>query len=187
MKPVIQLVKDSRMTSLTADLSSPLLPRAVILSRKIYYSVVATGAALFLVHTALADPGEWDFTNKLTSPRESHTTTLLPSGKVLVAAGGSDEDSSSATTELYDPATKVWSATGSLTGRRNNQSATLLPNGMVLVAGGYDTSFGGGTLATCELYDPATGTWSTTGSMHDPRLGHSAILLNTGKVLVVAG
>jgi hypothetical protein len=34
-------------------------------------------------------------------------------------------------------------------------TATMLPNGKVLLAGGYN-------LATAELYDPMTGTWTNT-------------------------
>jgi hypothetical protein len=58
-------------------------------------------------------------------------------------------------------------------------TATLLPNGMVLVAGGSDS--------TAELYDPSTGSFSTTGAMGTGRSGHSATLLLNGKVLVVGG
>src|SRR5262245_56296086 len=42
---------------------------------------------------------------------------------------------------------------------RNYHTATLLSNGTVLVAGGFPT----GTSA--ELYDPATDTWTITGSL----------------------
>ena len=38
--------------------------------------------------------------------------------------------------------------------------------GKVLLAGGLG---GSGGLATAELYDPATGTWSATGSLGQPR------------------
>src|SRR5438874_2309277 len=47
--------------------------------------------------------------------------------------------------------------TGSLVTARFGQTATLLPNGKTLVAGGAGTAFN--TLASVELYDPATGTW----------------------------
>ena len=61
-------------------------------------------------------------------------------------------------------------------------AAVLLPNGKVLVAGRYD-------VATAELYDPTTGTWTSTGSMTTVRhhIQHVAVLLGTGQVLVVGG
>jgi N-acetylneuraminic acid mutarotase len=60
----------------------------------------------------------------------------------------------------------------------------LLPNGKVLVA------FGGGTsdfLSGAQLYDPASGNWSATGSLNPAREGHTATLLPNGKVLAAGG
>ena len=48
----------------------------------------------------------------------------------------------------------------------NCHTATLLPNGKVLVAGGCN---GDGVLTSAELYDPASGTWSATGSLNTAR------------------
>jgi hypothetical protein len=159
----------------------------IFVRQHIAWPLLAFAAAFLLAQPCAATPGGWDFTNNLNVGHENHTATLLPNGQVLVAAGGSSYDDSMVTAELYDPATGVWSFTGSLIGRRKSHSATLLPSGMVLVAGGYDTSFGGGYLATAELYDPASGTWSTTSSMHGARTDHTATLLNNGKVLVAGG
>ena len=53
--------------------------------------------------------------------------------------------------------------TGSMAVGRVNGTAVLLRNGRVLVAGGGDGI--SGVLASAELYDPASGTWSVTGSM----------------------
>src|SRR4051794_38076688 len=57
----------------------------------------------------------------------------------------------------------VFEASGSMATARTQHTATLLPSGKVLVAGGIGP--GGVTLATAELYDPATGAWAPTGSM----------------------
>jgi len=54
--------------------------------------------------------------------------------------------------------------------------AVELLNGNVLVAGGYD-----------GILDPRTGTWSDAGSMTDPRAGHSAVVLNGNRGVLVMG
>ena len=64
-------------------------------------------------------------------------------------------------------------------------TATLLPSGKVLVAGGQ--GIGGALLSSAELYDPATGTWTATGSLGTGRSFHTATLLPSGKVLVAGG
>ena len=73
-----------------------------------------------------------------------------------------------------------------MAGLRARHTATLLPNGKVLVAGGY-SSQDGGVRPTAELYDPATGTWTATGSLAHARSDHTATLLHSGKVFVTGG
>ena len=80
-----------------------------------------------------------------------------------------------------------WSATGSMATPRYWHTATLLPNGKVLVAGGTESRGTGHRVASAELYDPATGTWSATGSHGLARADHTATLLPNGKVLVAGG
>jgi hypothetical protein len=60
----------------------------------------------------------------------------------------------------------------------------LLANGKVLVVGGDQH---GSPLASAELYDPASGTWTATGSLFFARAFHTATLLPNGKVLIVGG
>jgi hypothetical protein len=64
---------------------------------------------------------------------------------------------------------------------RGRHPAILLTDGKVLVAGA------GGDGRTAELYDPATGIWTLTGSMNYARGGHRATLLADGTVLAVGG
>ena len=74
--------------------------------------------------------------------------------------------------------------TGSLNIARSAHTATRLLNGKVLAAGGF---FNGSSLASSELYDPATGIWTATGNLPGPRNSHTATLLPDGRVLVAGG
>ena len=141
----------------------------------------------------LYDPssGSWTATGTMVSPRHWHTATLLPDGKVLVAGGrGGARGLLLASAELYDPSTGSWTATGSMGRVRGDHTATLLPDGKVLVAGGVGSSSAGvdyPATASAELYDPASGSWTATGSMVSPRAEHTATLLPDGEVLVAGG
>src|SRR5438309_1560932 len=75
--------------------------------------------------------------------------------------------------------------TGSLITARSHHTATLLPNGKVLVAGGLDSS--SNSLASAELYDPASGTWTETGDLAFARSQPTATLLFDGNVIVAGG
>jgi hypothetical protein len=140
----------------------------------------------------LYDPATGTFTpttGLMTDPRIYHTATVLNDSslaKVLIV-GASD-----LTAELYDPATETFKPTGSLHHARSSPTATLLaasgPNaGKVLIVGGNTTS--GDQIA--ELYDPATGTFSDTGTTTLLRSGHTATLLTVGplagQVLIAGG
>jgi hypothetical protein len=133
--------------------------------------------------------------------RYAQTATLLPSGEVLVVGGFSTQPSNCLdtlppalnTAELYDPAQGSFVGTGNMAETRGGHTANLLPNGKVLIAGGTDTGgdippvyFHNGS-ATAELYDPATGLFTSTGTMSAPRVGQSATLLANGKVLFAGG
>jgi hypothetical protein len=62
----------------------------------------------------------------------------------------------------------------------------LLPNGLVLVTGGKDAA--GVVLASAELFDPVSGTWSTTtNNLTTAREAHTATLLPNGTMLVTGG
>jgi hypothetical protein len=60
----------------------------------------------------------------------------------------------------------------------------LLPNGKVLVAGGDGNT---SALSSTELYNPASGTWTTAGSLNTGRDVFTATLLTNGQVLVAVG
>jgi len=129
----------------------------------------------------------WTFTGSLNIPRHHHTATLLKTGKVLVAGGGTNGSDVLNSAELYDPAIGVWSVTGHLITARTGHTATLLQNGKVLVAGGRSSASVADDLTGAELYDPDTGTWSITGNLNLRRFNHTATRLQDGKVLVVGG
>jgi N-acetylneuraminic acid mutarotase len=154
------------------------------------------GSGPVMASAELYDPttGSWSATGAMTTPRRGNTATLLPDGKVLVAGGDNSDGPGStwtASAELYDPTTGSWTATGSMATPRAFHTATLLPDGRVLVAGGLNNSNNAdAALASAELYDATTGSWTATGSMGTPRAwlsGYTATLLLDGRVLVAGG
>jgi N-acetylneuraminic acid mutarotase len=128
--------------------------------------------------------GAWSSAGSLNTIRSTHTATLLPNGKVLVAGGLGTGGVYLASAELYDPASGTWTATGSMGAARYEHMLAVLANGQVLVVGGANST---NVLASAELYNPATGTWSGTGALNTARMFHTATVLANGKVLVAAG
>jgi hypothetical protein len=140
-------------------------------------------------------------TGSMHTARESATATLLKNGKVLIAGG--EAQSSLPTTvyasaELYDPATGKFTNTGSMAAARVGATAISLSDGRVLIAGGQgcpnpkdcrnidvDTTQRLVYLASAEIYDPATGKFTATGSLTSIVQSATSVLLPDGKVLIV--
>ena len=142
-----------------------------------------------IASTELFDPatGKWSNTGSLRQARNSgNSATLLQDGRVLLAGGHSNTEVIRGA-DLYDPATGKWSDAGLLSVGRD-PVATRLADGRVLVAGGIDWYTDNGKVyAVAEIYDPAAGKWTPTGSLTAPRYQQQATLLDDGRVLAVGG
>lgn len=138
----------------------------------------------------LYDPttGTFSPTGSLLEPRTDTSHVLMENGKVLVAGGASGSGSITYDrSEIYDPATGQFTLSGPLESARFEAATVLLPNGKVLVVGGQSSNYPYPKYSSAELFDPATGTFSYTGSMSGIRINPAIALLPNGKVLVAGG
>jgi hypothetical protein len=130
--------------------------------------------------------GKFQATGDMATARIGHTATRLADGKVLIA-GGTHGNSILRSTEIYDPKSGTFAAGPDMTAPRSDFTATLLGDGRVLMTGGTKNANTLEVQASAELFDPATGKFTATGSMSVARVQHSAALLKDGRVLVVGG
>ncbi len=132
--------------------------------------------------------------------RDYGTAVMYEPGKILYAGGGGftgwptpDPRSGqpTATAEIIDlnRASPSWQNTSPMSVARRHLNSTILPDGQVLVTGG---TRGAGfvnideALATraAEVWNPATGEWTTLAANNVMRVYHSvSLLLPDGKVL----
>ncbi|MBW2535136.1 MAG: hypothetical protein JRI55_26825, partial [Deltaproteobacteria bacterium] len=118
--------------------------------------------------------------------RWMHTATLLPNGEVLVVGVGPENDPG-LVAEIYDPQNASFRIVQGVSPRIGH-TATRLPNGKVLLAGGRVGNMSGSTLATAEIFDPATEqTIPVDEEMSESRGWYDATLLPDGRVLVTGG
>ena len=120
--------------------------------------------------------------------RNAGTFAVFGPGQVLAVGGG--DSNTYRTAEYIDlrAATPSWTQTQSMQFGRRYATATTLADGTVLVTGGGETQSGPAGVLPAEIWNPATGQWSTMAPMTVPRLYHSvALLLPDGRVMVGGG
>jgi hypothetical protein len=149
-----------------------------------------------------AEQDRWTTTGSMLEGRSHFEALLLPSGKVLVAGGGSDRhDNGSectgspncgplgdtlASAELYDPEAGTFSATGSMRESRSLFTLTMLSAGQVIAAAGMNDSREG--FRSTEVYGPESDSWHDGPQLaSEERVFHSAASLPSGRLLIGGG
>ncbi len=131
----------------------------------------------------------------LSTQRHSHTMTLLPNGRILVAGGYNNSGTPLNTADIisfgdFNVLNSTSRTTVDMISPRANHTATLLTKGPdagnVLICGGYN---GSTTLSSCEIFvtSAPTPVFKPGPSMVSAREGHTANLLPNGKVFIAGG
>jgi hypothetical protein len=131
----------------------------------------------------------------LTGIRDDHTATTLHDGRVLVLGGQGGSGASLATAEILDdpsasPASVFRALSATMGADRADHQVLRLPSGQVLVFGGEDdpgTGAPDAILATVDLFDPATESFTAMPDLIVPRDDHRIVRLLDGRVLVTGG
>ncbi|HJV89481.1 MAG TPA: kelch repeat-containing protein [Holophagaceae bacterium] len=179
----------SQSTMVVAPMSSPRASHTATRLQNGLVLVVAgakgTNVGGWLSSAEVFDPvlQTWSTVGSLATARQDHTATLLPNGKVFVAAGQGVSGPLDGG-ELFNPATGTWSTTANkMASGHTAHAAALLPSGRVLVVGGSAGTAG----AEVESYDPTTNRWTPVQPLLTGRSRAVAALLPSGQVLVAGG
>jgi len=184
---VYQVANNTWRNLSSAQLSITLYPRTFLAPNgKVFF---ATSTSRYL---DTSGAGAWTTVgNRIHAGRDNYgSAALLADGKIIFVGGG---DPPTATCEVIDlnAPTPTWTATGSMATPRRQNNVTLLPDGQLLVTGGSSAAgFNepSGAVHIAEIWNPATGLWSTMASCTRYRGYHStAVLLPDGRVLSAGG
>jgi hypothetical protein len=137
----------------------------------------------------LFDPAGGTFrpTGAMHVPRLPYGVVRLLDGRVLVAGGTTTNKVVVASAELYDPATGTFTLTGSLGTARRKHAGVLLADGRVLIVGGTRGGDDSNVLTSGEIFDPATGQFTSAAHLVRGRYKFQAVTLPDGSVLAIGG
>jgi hypothetical protein len=120
--------------------------------------------------------------------RSGHAVVVLADGRVGAFGGFTSASTVTDTIEIYDPGADAWTVSSATLGvARGRCTAVLLGDGRVLIAGGESASTTMIGTDDWELFDPLLDAVVASGTMVERRTNHRAVLLPSGRVLIVGG
>ena len=141
--------------------------------------------------------GAWSAAAGMSVPRVCPGSIPLADGRVLVTGGAlvtntallerGGTGAALRMSEVYDPSSNTWSSVGATEIERYCPVGVRLPDGRALLTGGLMWRATDHPMAVADIFDPASGAWVSADAMNDPRVGHKAVLLRDGRVLVIGG
>lgn len=149
---------------------------------------------LFINVDKLVAEKTWTQRADMPTPRSAFSTCVV-NGKVFVIGGAIEKfgDISISIVEMYDPKTDTWEQKADMPTARVRPSAAVVDGKIYAIGGSEMKKFRVGPgwgytvklLATVEMYDPATDTWTKKADMPAPRSGSSCVV--DGKVYLIGG
>lgn len=158
--------------------------------------VLVVGSAGFTVAPEVYNPttNTWAYTGAIADPtRVGHRMGKLGDGRVIVVGGTAccvnGQNVSTTSTQILNPATGVWTAAASTSIGHSDPGFTVLQDGRVFVSGGasHPNHTNLNPIATTEIYDSTTNTWTTVAPMAVARNNHLQVQLNDGRIMVMGG
>ena len=183
----------------------------VLTDGRVLVAGASSGDYSGLGNVDIYDPAHgWSLGPHLDGDPQGAIAAALPNGSALIAGGtpwlggfGGPGPDPVAKAMIFEPASATWKSAPSMSRARNSATATPLADGRVVVTGGYDRKVVQlpnpdqvpfcclrvdiTALATSEIFDPKTRSWSSAGNLGHARFGHHAVTLKGRQVLVVGG
>ncbi len=125
----------------------------------------------------------WTILPTMNEERSGHEMVVMNDGRVLIFGG---DPAFSSTTEIYDPVANTFTYTGDTDYDHGYCPGRLLTDGRVLTFG-IGNLFSPGDTKVIEVYDPATGTWSSPPSSGYGSGVYAMARLQTGQILIISG
>ena len=123
----------------------------------------------------------WNKLADLPTPRLGHTASVVD-GKIYVIGGLG----TLTRVDMYDPETDSWTAKADMPTGRQWLSSSVVDGKIYAIGGATGPEYLSPSLATVEMYDPATDTWTKKADMPTTRCSMPTVVID-GKIYAMGG
>jgi hypothetical protein len=129
----------------------------------------------------------WTQRSSMPTARTYSTSVTGKDGLIYVIGGTTPQLFATDVAEAYNPQTDTWTVLPPMPTARVEMGAAVAPDGKIYVFGGSVllAPFVSAPVDTVEVYDPATGAWSTAPSMPYPRTNTKAATGPDGRIYII--
>lgn len=117
-------------------------------------------------------------------PRRGHVAFATADGDIVAVGGHTTNFNLTTTAERLHNG--VWESIN-ISHPHDGAGWVTLPDGRVIICGGFSSRIGVGQSTPCDIYDPATNSFTTTGSLNVARGFPSAVCTGVGNNVLVSG
>lgn len=129
-------------------------------------------------------PLQYEQLPSMQTPRRGHACFVTPAGDIVVVGGHTtDFELTTSAERLHDGA---WESI-SINNPHDGGACVALPDGRFLICGGFGNRWGMGQSTVCDIYDPATNTFSSTGDMNTARAFCAGVATGVDNNVLVSG
>ena len=128
----------------------------------------------------------WQTLTPMPSARAEAELATADNGNIY-AFGGYTGSGFLRLVEAYDSSTRTWSSRTPMPVARRGHAVVAGPDGLMYVVGGVEEGPGANGLASVDVYNPMTDTWSTVASMPTTRAFFGAVVGSDGRLYATGG
>lgn len=152
-----------------------------LLSMMIALVAVAMGAG---ADNVTFSPLKYETLPDMQTPRRGHVCFATTDGDIVAVGGHTTGFKLTSTAERLHNG--QWESV-SISNPHDGAGYVTLPDGRVIICGGFSSGSGVGQSKPCDVYDPATNTFTTTGSLNTARGFVTVVSTGVGNNVLASG
>ena len=148
------------------------------------FCLLAASATSLWADNITFSPLQYELLPDMQTPRRGHVCFATADGDIVAVGGHTTGFKLTSTAERLHNG--QWESV-SISNPHDGAGYVTLPDGRVIICGGFSSGSGVGQSKPCDVYDPATNTFTTTGSLNTARGFVTVVSTGVGNNVLASG